>query len=248
MLLPALLLASLLSGPGPVGPTVKYRFESKNVTAVDLSAMGQGNQNAETSAVVYLAVTMSDTVGGQLAHVLIDSMNFDAGPMAGMLPDSLLKFKPGTFFHLYVVNGKIKGDVIPSSMNLASAQATQGVAMLFPGIGHNRSVRNSWVDTLARDSTINGAKVATKSYTRWSVTGKEGDSLLLDATSTGTMAMNVMGQDVLATTAGTQHLVVPAAGTVREGSSETKMQMGMTMAGNTVQMSVVQTSKLTRLP
>ncbi len=51
MLLPALLLASLLSRPGPAGPTVKYRFESKIVTAVDLSAMGQGNQNAETSAV-----------------------------------------------------------------------------------------------------------------------------------------------------------------------------------------------------
>ena len=99
--LPALLLASLLTGPGPV----KYRFESKIVTAVDLPAMGQGNQNAETSA-------------------------------------------------------------------------------------------------------VNAAKVATKRYTTWSVTGKEGDFLLLDATSTRTMAL----------------------------------------AGNTVQMSVVRTRKLTRLP
>ncbi|MEO5799595.1 MAG: hypothetical protein ABIZ70_06740 [Gemmatimonadales bacterium] len=252
MLLPSLLALSLLAGVGPAGPPVKYKFTSKNVTSADLSAMGQGKQDITMSVTAFLAVTMSDTTGGQIAHVLIDSLQLDAGQMGAMLPDSMLQTKPGTFFHLYIVNGKIKDGLTPSQMSMGAAQTLPGIQMLFPGIKADRPVGASWVDTVAVDSTASVAgtdlHIANKTMTTWTVTSQNGDNIVLDATTTGTTTMNLMGNDVQATTSGKQHLVAAKQGPMREGTSETKAEMSMAMAGSSIPMTTTVTAALTRMP
>ena len=253
-MLATLLLAALLGGQGPVGPPVKYKFETKSTTTVDLSAMGQGNQTVETSAVAFFAVTMSDTTGGQLAHVVIDSMHFDGGQMMAMLPDSLLQLKPGTFFHLYLVNGKLPNAVTPSHASLVAAQAVPGVNMLFPGTRGDRPVGAVWVDTVKIDSIVqveaagSEAHMGSTTITTWTVTARDGNQQILDATSTGSTTMNVMGNEAQGTTSGKTHLVMSPLGVVRAGTGETKTEMAMAMAGVTAQLSVVTTGTLTLLP
>lgn len=253
-MLSALLFASLLAGPHPAGPPLKYKFETKSTTTVDLSAMGQGNQTVETSAVAFFAVTMSDTTGGQLAHVVIDSMHFDGGEMMAMLPDSLLQLKPGTFFHLYLVDGKLRGAATPSNTSLVAAQAVPGIMMLFPGTKGDRPVGAVWVDTVKIDSTVKveaagaEAHMGSTTITTWTVTAREGTQQTLDATSKGTTTMNVMGNDAQGTTSGKTHLVMSTLGVIRDGTGETKTEMAMAIAGVTAQLSVVAKNSLTLLP
>ncbi|MES2304694.1 MAG: hypothetical protein V4558_04275 [Gemmatimonadota bacterium] len=252
MLLPSLLALSLLAGVGPGGPPIKYKFTSKNVTSADLSAMGQGKQDIAMSVTAFFAVTMTDTTGGQIAHVLIDSLQLDAGQMGAMLPDSMLQTKAGTFFHLYIVDGRIKGGMTPSQMSMGAAQAIPGVQMLFSGIKADRAVGSSWVDTLVVDSTASVAgtdmHIANKTLTTWTVTARDGDNVVLDATTTGTTTMNLMGNDVQATTSGKQHLVATRQGPPREGTSETKAEMAMAMGGTSIPMTTTVSATLTRLP
>jgi len=253
-MLSTFLLVSLMAGPHPAGPPLKYKFETKSITTVDLSAMGQANQTVETSAVAFFAVTLSDTTGGQLAHVVIDSLHFDGGAMMAMLPDSLLQLKPGTFFHLYLVDGKVRSGLTPSSTSLMAVQALPGVQMLFSGVRPNRPVGTTWVDTSVVDTTMKvetgaaDARMGSKTYTSWAVTARDGDTLILDATSKGTTTMNMMGNDMQGTTTGKQHLVVSTLGMTRDGTGETKTEMAMAIGGTTAQLTVVATSILTRLP
>ena len=253
-MLSAILLASLLAGPHPAGPPLKYKFETKSTTTVDLSAMGQGNQTVETSAVAFFAVTISDTTGGQLAHVVIDSLHFDGGAMMAMLPDSLLQLKPGTYFHVYLVDGKVRNGMTPSSTSLVAAQAVPGIQLLFPGLKLDRPVGSTWVDTVVIDSTVkvetSAAEVhmGSKTYTAWTMTARDGDKLTFDATSKGTTTMNLMGNDMQGNTTGKSHLVLSSLGMIREGTGETKTDMAMELGGSTAQLTVVVTGTLTRLP
>lgn len=247
-MLHALLLASLLAGPGGPGAPQKYKIEVKNTMVMDLSSMGQGVQNTGTSAVGWLAVTMTDSAKGKVFRVVIDSSTFDGGEMMAMLPDSLKTTKPGTTFSVYVVDGKVADMQAPENGSLGALQLLGGVTALYMQPKAGTAVGGSWVDTAKVDTTVAGARQTGTTITTWHYTAKDGTISTLDATSTGNLAMSLMGQEVQATNTGKHHVVAEEGKTVRESNTETKTEMALAMGGQTVQMSMVSTVTVKQLP
>ncbi|MES2124352.1 MAG: hypothetical protein V4503_06655 [Gemmatimonadota bacterium] len=261
MLLPSLLLALLLPGPvrGAGDPPVKYKLESKNTIVMDLSSVGQGSQEIATSMVAFLTLTMSDTTGGRMAHVVVDSGKFDGGEMMAMLPDSMTKVKPGTAFHFLIKNGKVDNSLTPQEMgaegvNMTTSQILPAMMMLFPSQGRTLTVGTTWVDTNKVDTTVttgtdgSTAHTNTASITTWTVSGKSGDDFLLDAALTGTTLIAVMGNEVQGKVTGTERLTVSPAGVVRTATGENRTQMTMAMGANSIETSVVQSTTVVALP
>ncbi len=205
------LLASMLAPQGPTGPTLHYKFESKATTSVDLSAMGQGTQSMDMGSAIWFAVTMSDSAGGRIARVVIDSGKVDAGQLAAMLPDSMLRVKPGAVMRLFVLNGKVTPLGGIENVGMAGAQLLPGLQMMFPSFPVSRAkVGATWADTVKADTSMTmpdssatpgaGMSLGSKSITVWTVTADQGDAYLLDAVVSGTTTMNMMGNEVQGTT------------------------------------------------
>jgi hypothetical protein len=76
----AVLVLLGIAGPAPV--STKYKIETKIETTIDLSAMGQGTQQQNVSQSAFISIAMSDTAGGKVVHVVIDSLATDA-PIPG---------------------------------------------------------------------------------------------------------------------------------------------------------------------
>lgn len=256
-MLSLVLLASMLATQGPTGPTVKYKFESKQSTAMDLSSMGQGSQTIEMSSTSYVAVTLSDSAGGRIARLVFDSATVDAGPLAGMLPDSLLKMKPGTITRLFLDHGKVTPLDGVEHLGMAGAQLIPLFQMLFPRIPPGTKVGSSWADTTKADTTMTlpdsvaagaGMSVGSKTITAWTVSSMDGDAFVMDAVTSGSTTMNMMGNDVQGTTNGKQRVTIGKDGIARAGTMSSKSAMAMAMAGNTIQMDITSTGALTKLP
>lgn len=261
MLLPSLLLALLLPGPvrGPGDPPIKYRLESKNAIVMDLSSMGQGTQEITTSVVAFLTLTMSDTTGGRLAHVVVDSGKFDGGEMMAMLPDSMTKVKPGTAFRFLIKTGKMSEglpleEMGAGSVNMTTMQIIPALAMLFPGHRSALAVGTTWADTNKADTTVTADSVGTAVHSQnsaistWTVSGTSGTDFLLDAVVSGTTVLNMMGNELQGTISGTERLTVTPAGMVRTAAGENRTHMTMVIGTNNVETSVVQTMTLVQLP
>lgn len=253
------LLTSLLATQGPTGPAVKYKFETKATTAIDLSAMGQGSQTVDMGSVSYFAITMSDSAGGRIARVVFDSVKVDAGALRGVLPDSLLKVKPGTVARLFIHHGQAMPLDGIEGLGMAGAQVLPAFQMLFPQVAANSVVGTSWADTAKADTAIatpdsikaiagDDIRIGSKSVTTWRVAAMDGEAWVLDAVTAGTSTMNMMGNEVQATTTGKQHVTIGKDGVARSGTMESKAAMAMAMGANTVQIDVTTTGALTKLP
>ena len=202
---------------------------------------------------------MSDTTGGRLAHVVVDSATVEAGPMSAMLPDSMTHIKPGTAYHFFLVRGKPAEGYTPGGLgegevNMASAQIVPGIQLLFLAGAHDIAVGTSWVDSVRTDSTMTagntGAQVHTNilSTTTWSVTGKSGDDFVVDGVTAGTTIMNMMGNEIQGTTTGTEHLVISPRGVLQSALTESRAHMTMLIGNNSVETMVALTNTLTILP
>ena len=62
--------------------TTRYRVDSKLEQVVDLTSIGQPNQTTLVTQMAVLTVALSDTSGGQLMHVVVDTIASDS-PMGG---------------------------------------------------------------------------------------------------------------------------------------------------------------------
>jgi hypothetical protein len=71
---PFLILGSIAAVTPPAPSTTKYRIETKLEQIIDLSAMGQGSQTTAFDQHAIISVTLTDTAGGQVMHVVIDSL------------------------------------------------------------------------------------------------------------------------------------------------------------------------------
>lgn len=247
-MLHALLLASLLAGPGGPGAPQKYKIEVKNTMVMDLSAMGQGVQNTGTTAVGWVSVSATDSAAGKVFKIVIDSATFDGGDLMAMLPDSLKTVKRGTTLSFYSVNGKVVDADLPASGGLVAAQLLPAATAMYMEPKKGVAVGGTWVDTTKVDTTVSGAHQTGNTITTWRLTSKDGGASTLDATSTGNLAVTVMGQEVQATNTGKHHIVVPDGQLVRESTTETKTEMAMAMGGQTIQMSMVSTITVRQLP
>lgn len=217
-----LTVATLLgSTSGPTAPQ-RYRIEVKVQQEVDATALGGGKQSTDMGVIGFLSVTMSDTTGGQLAHIVVDSLAYSPGKEA---PAGIAD-EPGTakgvFFHAYIVDGKVKGGMKPNTPHQLVALMAGGIEALFPGVRPTAKAGEKWSDTTKVDSESEGTKTNSTTMIDWTVTGGTTGAMTYEGTSTGTMLREGPGpngpQTISAKITGTRTLTGPAAGPMTQGT------------------------------
>jgi hypothetical protein len=148
---------------------------------------------------------MSDTAGGKIAHLVIDSFTVSATGQAGMLfTQEAANGLKGQYIHGYIVDGKLSGTAKPSvednqTMNLVMP----AMNALFPGISSRASNTQNWTDTTRSNSVNEQGTQNSESIVNWTVTGREGEMLSLTGEATGTVTIEATEQQVSGTVTST---------------------------------------------
>ena len=231
LLYAAALLGGIQTGPvialrsAPV--TTRYRVETKTETTVDLSGVGQPNQQVNLGVVSWIAVTLSDTTGGRIMHVVVDSIRYDGG--APQLTQASADSARGGTLHAFVdASGHVKEVEAHPSENIFLSDVQGVIHSFFPKVKTGAATGDAWTDTVEVTNNQNGSNIKSKfaiNYTagvRSTVAGIP--ALKLTATSSATMsgtAQNPMAgsMEVEGSVKGTSESFVAADGRYLGGSS-----------------------------
>lgn len=235
MLVGLLALASLTGTVTAPSAPQRYRIEVKAQQEVDMSSMGGGKQTSDLGVVGFVTVTMSDTTGGQIAHIVVDSVTIPAGiELPPQLGDAVPAAK-GIFFHGYVIDGKVKDGLKPSAQNPLLAMLSGAVENLFPGLRTTAKVGDTWSDTVKADKETDGTKQSSATMLNWKVSAGSAGVLTYDATTTGTMMSEGPTpngkQTMKAKINGTRTLTGPAIGPMQKGTIKAMQDLIVSIEG-----------------
>src|SRR5262245_42724265 len=139
----ALVMALGVRGPAPV--TTRYKIETKIETTIDLSGMGQGQQQQNVNQSAYITVGVNDSAASKVVHVVIDSLATDA-PLPGAA-EAMAKAK-GAWLH-GVIDPRGKMTIVKTSADsndfVAELKSTMGT--FFPRMKAGAKQGDAWVDT-----------------------------------------------------------------------------------------------------
>ena len=241
-----------LAGLGPVKPVVPtvpvhYRIDAKSRQEVDLTAFGQPSQVTELTAKVFLSVSMLDTTGGKLAHIVIDSMVFDAtGQMQLAFNQAAADSAKGATIHAYVVDGKVRDNAKLSVETQATGLARQTLSLLFAGTRGGVKAGAGWIDTTnAINKSANGTTQTTTVVTDWKVTGTEGGAITVEGSGNGKVSMEGGEQQISGTSTSKLTVTSPAGGPSRHATLASQQALMVTVPGAPEPIPVTATTNLT---
>jgi len=248
----ALLTVVMGPGSGPERAPDRYRVDLNMKQAADLTSAGMGVQESSLSATIFMNVTMSDTAGGRIAHVVVDSMmTAGEGAFAAQFPQTLADSIKGAFIHAYIVDGKPEGTPTFSvDGNPTLGLATQGLSALFPGVSAKAAGKKSWADTVNTNTVNESVNVNSNQVVNWTVTGQTGDLLTLAGSGQGTVTGEQGGNQISGTVTNTLTAVTPIGGPARSADLSSNQDMTVLVAQlpEPVVVTVTSTMKLTPLP
>lgn len=244
MLLP-MLVSLFTAPPAAIAPadSFRYRIVTTSNQEVDASALGQGSQNVTITTTALITLRLTDSAGGQVAHITIDSAGMDGGEAMAMLGSEMTTVPAGVFFHFFVKDGKPASDMTPSAMSLPVANLTGAIVVLFSDPKPTAKVGDIWTDTTVVDTAMAQGNSKVTTISKWKVSGMEAGGRVLDADATGTMDIDSPMGKMAGTTSGKQHLVTRPRGPLLRMSSDNISDMTMSMG--TMQLSIKGTTKIT---
>jgi len=142
----AALTVGALAGWTPKQPPAvrHYKVEFHSAQAVDLSALGQGEQKNEFNASAFIAVTQTDSAGGQAVVLVLDSLVPGEG---SPIPAEAAKSFAGTTWHGYRGASGRLGDLTRDGDNDAADQIMPFLRTVIPPIRPGTKEGASWTDT-----------------------------------------------------------------------------------------------------
>jgi hypothetical protein len=240
-----------LAGLGPVKPVVvvapvHYRIDAKSRQDVDLTAFGQPTQTTELTAKIFISLTMMDTTGGKLAHVVIDSMMFEAtGQMQMAFNQAAADSAKGASIHAYIVDGKVKDNAKLSLESSATGLARQTLSLLFAGTRGSMKTGDGWTDTTNTSNKAATGTQTTEVVTAWKVTGAEGDAITVEGSGNGKVNMEGGEQQISGTSTTKLTVTSPAGGPSRHATLSSQQALSVTVPGAPEPIPVTATSTLT---
>src|SRR5262249_21436635 len=150
-----LIAATLVGGLAAAHPriphaapvTTRYRVETKTETTVDLSGLGQPNQQVNLGVVSWIAVTVSDTAGGKELHVVVDSLKYDGGA-AQLTQASVDSARGGTLHAFLDAKSHVQNIVTRPADNVFLADVQGVIHSFFPKVSAAAKAGDTWVDTV----------------------------------------------------------------------------------------------------
>lgn len=223
MLTLALLLAAV-----PAQDTLRYRFESLQEQDIDMSAMGAEGMQQSVEATGRLTFIRRDTVGGSAYTVRVDSATLSSSnPMvAGMM-----KLPSGLELTWAEIDGETRyPSEVDTTAALGMAMLTGVIRDLMLILPDSLDVGHSWSDTTtSADQPSAPPGITSRSVEHWRVAERLGEDLVLEATDSGTITMDVGPGTVSGILTGTRRVVLTPDGLPREASSDEGGDMQMLM-------------------
>ncbi len=262
MSVPFVLLASSLapfvvSSAPPAPSTTRYRFDLKTETTVDLSVVGAPNQISNLDLNAWVVMTLTDSAGGKVVHVIVDSLKMET--TIPQLSAATADSAKGGMIHGFVdPTGHIKNVTSTPGGNPLLA-AVQGVVnALFPRIKPGTKAGDHWVDTTEVSNAGEGNNTKVKLVLNYVAEGNEtvgglpGVKVSVASTSavSGTMENAMAGtMEVEGNGTGTGTFAIGSDGRFLGGSlsSTIDQRLKMAMAPAPIPVKVVQSLAVTLL-
>ncbi len=144
-------LALLPAVPGkPV--TLRYRLDQTLTQEMDASADGKGKQAISFSTSSFLTVTMTDSTGGKVVRMVVDSMRGDS---TSPIPAAVFDSARGAEYHAFLNSSGKLSEIEPVSTSTATREVQGFLTDFFPWVRAGVKVGDTWADTSSR-STIAG--------------------------------------------------------------------------------------------
>jgi hypothetical protein len=145
--------AILLPSLGRNAPSVtRYRLDQTLTQEIDASAAGKGKQSVSFSTSGFLTVTLTDSTGGKVVKVVVDSMRGDS---ASPVPAQVFDSARGAEYHAFLTSKGKLSELEPVGTMLAAQQVQGFLTDFFPWVKSGVKVGERWADTTLR-STIAG--------------------------------------------------------------------------------------------
>jgi hypothetical protein len=234
-----------IPGPAPKPPAAHYRIVTKTTSEVDLSAMGQPSQSVVMVTSAFVSITVTDSAAGRIAHIIVDSSSFDAGPLTSQMPPEMTASARGTVFHAFVVNGHVMSQLTPVPASLQAAQAVNGLELLLAGLRTTKA-GDTWVDTMKTDTTMSEGAAKGSRISTWTAKAGDGGAIQFDATWTGTTTVKAPTGQIDMKMSGTSTILTAAGQLARSVSSLGIGSAAMAVGGMSIPMKV--TTEVTGTP
>jgi hypothetical protein len=152
--------------------TIKYRIDQSLSQEIDATAAGGGKQRISFTTATFITVFMSDSAGGKLMRVVMDSVRGDS---ATPIPRAVLDSARGAEFRGFLPQSGKPAHLEPLSGNSASA-ATQVQGLLsdfFPWIRAGLKVGDSWNDSTAKVNGVGSDSVTVRRISTYKAAATE---------------------------------------------------------------------------
>ncbi len=246
---PALLVLAVMQGttlpPGarPAGPPPASALPAPASYAIDFKLTQEFDQGAgkpkltgDVMTKAFVTVTLSDTTGGRLAHVAVDSLRITGtGIAANAVPAAMVAAAKGAYFHGYIVGGRVQGVLkasIPSNAALGLVQQT--LSALFPWVRPGAKAGDKWTDTLTMNAPTTGDGESGTTVTHWKVSAMDADVYVLDETGelkTSSVKGGFLVREAKGTN--TQHIESPMGGPARKATVQETTDIQQVQPGTT---------------
>jgi len=163
----SVLMVPLAGWMGQPAPTQgRYRIGITSQQTIDLTAFGQGERNQTTQTVGFVSVSTSDSSGGTVVVMRVDSVQFDStlGASKALL-DSL---RGSTSRNFFTAEGKMVRLSRDNTSTPLLALGLDGLGRRFvaPSVAH-RKPGSTWTDTVDVSDTLPNGSVTTRTVANY---------------------------------------------------------------------------------
>jgi hypothetical protein len=132
--------------------TVRYRIDQTLTQEIDATASGKGKQSISFSTSGFLTLTLTDSTGGKVVKVVVDSMRGDS---TSPVPSAVFDSARGSEYRAFLSSSGKLSELEPVT-NTTAAQQIQGfLTDFFPWVKQGVKVGERWADTTSR-ATVAG--------------------------------------------------------------------------------------------
>jgi hypothetical protein len=150
--------------------TMRYRIDQSLSQEVDATAAGGAKQRVAFNTSSFITVSLSDSAGGKVMRVVIDSLRGDS---AVPIPAAVLDSAKGAEFRGYVERSGKPSGLEAVSPNPAAHQIQGLLSDFFPWIKAGLKLGDSWVDTTAKTNSTGPDSVTVRRVSSYKAASSE---------------------------------------------------------------------------
>ncbi|MGH7498155.1 MAG: hypothetical protein ACREL3_04820 [Gemmatimonadales bacterium] len=153
------------------GPYIsRYRLDQTLTQEIDASAAGKGKQSITFSTSGFLTVTLTDSVGGKVVKVVVDSMRGDS---TSPVPATVFDSARGSEYHAFLNNTGKLSELEPVGTALAAQQILGFLTDFFPWVKTGVKVGERWADSTSRTTVAGTDSVVVKRIVSYQAAAKD---------------------------------------------------------------------------